>query len=290
MSPRSNSIGDAGLPSFGDAQIFFTAVLGLATVLLCGELLVQLVTHCGETAYGPALVARMASSPRTVRWIYVFFILLPVFLAVLAIGFPFFLRTLTAAMRNRLRRRELLGLVAMLVVVGVLCAEIWYGSSTRGDIALGAAALVGLWQAWNIIGERGDTIGFRLLALGGLMFLGLAYYEQRHLAGAVPSQAIAPTLLVAGFFLTVAGLLIATAAASRPGGRGRALVSVCWLAVVYWSLSPLLRSLASAGERADDMELASTAAVGGLLLLAGLVREIGRRRELRKIYYVAQGD
>jgi hypothetical protein len=290
MGPRSNPMGGAGLPSFGDAQIFFTAVLGLALVLLSGELLVQLVTHSNETAYGPALIARVASSPRTVRWIYVFFILLPVFLAVLAIGFPFFLRTLTAAMRNRLRRRELVGLAAMIAVIGVLCAEIWYGSSTNGRVALGAAALVGLWQAWSIIGERGGTLGFRVLAVAGLTFLGLAYYEQRHLAGADPSAAIAPTLLVAGFFLTVAGLLIATAAASKAGGRGRVLVSVCWLAVGYWSVSPLLRTLAKAGDQADDMELASTGAVGGLLLLAGLIREIGRRRELREVYYVAHGD
>ena len=68
------------------------------------------------------------------------------------------------------------------------------------------------------------------------------------------------------------------------------LVAVCWLAVGYWSVSPLLRTLASAGDQADDMELASTGALGALLLLAGLIREIGRRRELRKIYYVAHGD
>lgn len=288
MGPRGNSFGGAGLPSFGDAQIFFTAMLGLAMVLLCGELLVLLVMQSADAAYGPALLARMASSPRTVRWIYVFFVLLPVSLAVLAIGFPFFLRTLTAALRNRLRKRELLGLTAMLAVVGALGAELWYGGN--GALAVGAAALVGLWQAWKSIGENGGALGFRILAIGGLTFLGLAYYEQRHLAGAAPSVAVAPTLLVAGFFLAVTGLVLATASASRPGGKGRVLVAACWLAIGYWSVSPLLRTLTAAAEQADGLELASTGATGGLLLLAGLVREVGRRRDARRTYYVAEAE
>ena len=95
MSGRGGPVGDH-TPILGDAQIFYVAVLGMAGVLLCGELLAQLVTASASAAYGPALLTRMAASPQTVRWIYVFFVLLPACLAVLAIGFPFFLRTLIA--------------------------------------------------------------------------------------------------------------------------------------------------------------------------------------------------
>ena len=70
----------------------------------------------------------------------------------------------------------------------------------------------------------------------------------------------------------------------------RLLVAACWLAVTYWSVSPLLRALAGGEESADGMELASTGVAGGLLVLAGLVREIGRRREQRRIYYVSEGE
>ncbi len=287
MSGRGGPVGDH-TPILGDAQIFYVAVLGMAGVLLCGELLAQLVTASASAAYGPALLTRMAASPQTVRWIYVFFVLLPACLAVLAIGFPFFLRTLIAALRRRLRRSEMIGFILMLCAFAGVGFEIMRGGD--GVIATSAAAVIALWQSREAIGERGGAIGDRLLMTTGAVLLGLVHYERQVLSGAEPSLAVAPTLLVAAFFFGAAGLLISTVVSFRRGSKGRGRVILSWIALGYWATSPQVRRLAVAAQEADNIEVASTAVAGTLLLVIGVAGEFARRKAQRGRYHVAAAE
>ena len=287
MSGRGDPIG-APAPVLGDAQIFFAAVLGMTGVLLCGELLAALVTGSSGSAYGPALFSRMAATTQTVRWIYAFFVLLPASLAVLAIGFPFFLRSFIAALRGRLRRKEMIGFILMLGAFAGVGFEITRGGD--GAIATAAAAVIALWQSGEAIGERGGTIGNRLLMTTGAVLLGLVHYERQVLSGSEPSLAIAPTLLVTAFFFGAAGLLMTTVAALRRGAKGRGRVFLSWIALGYWASSPQMRRLAVAAQEADNIEVASTAVAGVLLLVVGIAGELARRKAERGRYHVANAD
>src|SRR5688572_16430330 len=87
--------------SSADTDVFFASVAGVAAALLAGELLFRWLSAAGAGPLGVSLVSRTAALS-SVRPLYAMFVLLPAGLAFLAIGLPFFLRVVTAALRGRL--------------------------------------------------------------------------------------------------------------------------------------------------------------------------------------------
>jgi hypothetical protein len=268
-------------PAFSDSQIFFTAVLGMAAVLLTQFLVIKLVgadvitSGTGaETAAGAPLLARVAK-PKTVLLFYAFFVLLPAGLAFLGIGVPFALRTTLAALRGRLTRVELLGL-AGIVASGALVALEWY-FTTHGLLAIVAAGAVAIWQVWEPLSVAGRRLGFRLAGVAGLALLALAYYENRLLAQGQTSMALAPTALVAAAFFLAAALVLSGVAALRTGARGAA--AACWLLAMVWYQAPALAAAATKAGASDRLELGITTAVAAALLLLAALREVRERRD-----------
>jgi len=270
-----------------DTEIFFTALLGLCGVLLLGEALTWLITGANVIEGGPALIARLslqsAVGPKSsVQPIYVFFVLLPVSLAVLAIGIPFFLRTLLAAVHRTLDASEALGLAAFLVTTGVFAFEALAGRN--GLVAVGTAALIGVWQSWNVLAAPGRRIGSRLLGVSGLGLAGFGYYQYRLVQGGGGSLAVAPTLLVLGFFAGCTGLLFVLARAlggAGYAGSGRITACAALVGAAAWCSAPYLRALAGDGASADGLELRVAAFGAVVFIVVAIARELRRAEEPR---------
>jgi hypothetical protein len=255
-----------------DAAIFFASVFALATVLVIGELLFRLLLHTGEGALGAALLARTAPLS-SVRPLYAFFVLLPAGLAFLAIGLPFFMRTLSAAISGRLRGRPRQALLALAVCA--LSAPIEARFDGTGIMSVVAAGAIGIWQSYRLVGRFGETQGFALLAAAGLLIAGLVAYEVAALGNSEASIAIAPTLLVAVAFFASAGLSATTAAAAAPRADGRIAVAVAWIGVAALFAAPMLRSrVAASAAGADRFELVCTLTAAALLTGGGFVQRL----------------
>jgi hypothetical protein len=239
-------------------------------VLIVGELLFRLLLHGSGDPLSAPLLARTA--PLTsVRPLYAFFILLPVSLGFLAIGVPFFLRTLSAAARGRIDGRTRQALLAFGVCLLVLIVELNVGGD--GLVAMSAVAAVGAWQGRGPVARFGASHGFTLIGVAGVSIAALAWYEARALGEAEPSIAIAPTLLVVSLFLAGAGLVAATANVLEGCTESRVALAVAWLAMAAWLGAPLLRSvLLESAAGADRFELAATAAAAIALTAVGGVQ------------------
>jgi hypothetical protein len=278
-------------PAFKDSQIFFAAVLGMATVLVVQVLVFRLVgadivapTHettaadVGVPRAGAASdhvpLIRQIGPPGTVSLLYGFFVLLPAGLAFLCIGVPFALRTLIAAIQRKLSRTELLGLAAFIAALCLLAAEphLW----THGLTAIVAVAAVAIWQAWEPIATRARRLAFRMLGLGGIALGVLANYENRLLQHGEASIALAPTALVAAAFFIGSGLVLSALALAR--FRLRAATAACWLIAAAWYLAPTWVPLVADPASGGRLELVTTVAASAVLVSVTIVREI---REIR---------
>ena len=255
-----------------DAEIFFASVLALAAVLVVGEVVFRLLTHTGAGALGPALLVRTAPLS-SVRPLYAFFVLLPAGLAFLAIGLPFFMRTVSSTLRGKVRGRGRQALIAIAACAVAAVVEVRLGGS--GVVSVIAGAAVGAWRSYGLVGRLGDRHGFALLATAGLSVAGLGAYELAALGNSEPSIAIAPTLLVASVFFAMAGLMTTTAAAAAPRAGGRIAVAISWVGVVAMLAAPILRArVASSATGADRFELACTLAAAALLTTGGFVHRL----------------
>jgi hypothetical protein len=259
-------------PQSSDAEIFFASVFALAAVLVVGELLFRLLAHTGTGALGPALLARSAPLS-SVRPMYAFFVLLPAGLAFLAIGLPFFMRTVSAALRGRVQGQGRQALGALAACVPAALVEVRLGSS--GVISVIAGAAIGAWQSHRLMGRLGDKHGFKLLATAALAVAGLGAYEVAAARNSEPSIAIAPTLLVAAMFFVMAGLMTTTAAAAAPRARGRFAVAIAWIGAIALLAAPMLRArVATSAVGADRFELACTFAAAALLTTGALAQRL----------------
>jgi hypothetical protein len=258
-----------------DAEIFFLALLGMASVLLAG---VGLETFIAQSnVRGPGLIARVAP----VAWvqpIYVFFILLPTALAVLTIGVPFFLRTLVAAIRRTLGLEPALGLVSLVACAGLLVWELREGQ--KGLATLTAVAAVAVWQSWRWLAAPGRAVGARLVGTAGLALVGLVYYENAILRGGATSMAIAPTLAVVGFFCAALGvplMLVRAFGRAVPGSRGRLAAATALIGAALWCAAPFGRNFNSEPGAGDRYELLGTLAAAVLFVAIAVLSEIARR-------------
>jgi len=263
---------------FTDAQIFFVALLGFCLARLSGAFLMWL-TMAASADPDATLLARVAPSS-SISPIYLFFVLLPVALAVFAIGIPFLLRTLLAAARRRLTRTEAVGLVLVAaVIVAALVAERWVGGAS-GILLPACMATIGFWQSWRPLGQHGGMLGLRLLAGAGLSLGLVAYYEAALVSGAEPSIALAPTFVVLAVALGAGGLpLVLASALARAGTPGWPTALLAWPAAAAWCWTPGLRATAAGPWPADRLELRATIAVAALLVAVWAVAEFrsGRR-------------
>ena len=97
-----------------------------------------------------------------------------------------------------------------------------------------------MWQAWNFLAAPGRRLGSRLLGIGGLGLAGFGYYQYQLVHGGAGSVAVAPTLLVLGFFSGATGLAFVLARAlGAPGCAGSGRISAC-VALVAWVTVDLL--------------------------------------------------
>lgn len=251
-----------------DAQIFFAAVLGMAGVLLTHWLLASLVGLDGETQ---TLVSRLGP-PSTILPFSVFLVFVPAVLAFLAIGLPFAMRTLVALVRWSLGLGQALGLLGLVACVVVAVVEIHAGGN--GVVALLMVALISAVESGAILGRCTGALGWRLLAAAAVALFGLGYYEYLYLAGGRVSIAVAPTLLLASFFLLGAALILLTASEFSQPGQPRLTILLAWLIAISWYAAPRLRPLTATAHAGDQLEFCATiTAAAALLLLAA-----GKRR------------
>ena len=256
-----------------DAQIFFTALSALTATLAGGELLLRWLASAQTASPATAIAARSAPL-ETIRPFYAFFVLLPVGLGFLAIGVPFLLRTLMAAVHRRVSRGEATGLAAVLIGAVALVVEARF---ERDGLAttLAITAVAG-WQGRALLARAGERVAAAVLAAGGLSLVGLGYYERQLLAGVEQSMAIAPTLLLLAFFYLAFAVSTMAVAASR-GSASRIVALLAAGASALWLASPVLRSTwADTVEAADRFEVDATLAAGTVLLLVGAIAWLRR--------------
>lgn len=258
-----------------DSEIFFASVCGAALVLCLNEILCTLVLRSGSGTLGPSLLYR-AAPVTSVRLLYTLFVLLPAFVSFASIGLPFFLRTLRAALKGRLSKRSMRGLLLLAVCIALVSIELHFGRN--GLIGASMISLVGLVCGFRTIAEVGRAYGYRLLGAAGIALAGLAWFESRILAGAAPEIALAPTALVAAGFFAASGLLTVTSDVMRPGRESRLRVALCWFAALAWLGAPLVRSPSGNNPLlADRIELAALVAAAVILTGASLLRRAAHK-------------
>jgi len=219
-----------------DAQIFFCCVLILAAAFV-GAAPAKLLVRAGAVAQaGPALIARIGPQPGLEQTLGVFhaaFIVLPAAVAFLAIGLPVLIGYLGRSIRSGWDRGELMLLIALTLAVAAVVALPHTPVSFLASVAL--VLVLSATGSWPLLRRYGSIVGYRVLAVGGLMFFGLAYYEYRLLATAVESRAVAPTLLVLGTVSLVAGLPAVTVGETARGLGRLAVVALLWAATLLWA-------------------------------------------------------
>ncbi len=238
----------------------------MASVLLTHWLLVNLVSP-GASEDAHSLVS-LLGPPATILPFSVLLIFVPAALAFLAIGVPFALRTAVALARGTLEPGQILGLAGLAGCVAAALVEINQGG--KGVVSLAALALVSGVQGRAVLRGGAESVGWRLLATAGLLLLGLAYYEYRYISLAQLSIAVAPTLLLFGFFFASSALVITTAAPYSRGGGSRLAKLLAWMTAVVWYAAPSLRSLVNSIEAADQLEFFVAVSSAVALLALGL--------------------
>jgi hypothetical protein len=250
---------------FSDAEIFFTAVLGLSLVLLGND---AVLTVAAGDPDKPSLLSRLCL-PTTIAPFWVFFVLLPSALGFIAIGVPYALRTLIALVRKKLESRNAVGVLALLLVAAAAFFELLWGRS--GRISLAAAAGVGIWQVWPALAGVPRKRGTRMLGVAGGGLGGLAYYERALAMGAEPSMAVAPTCYVTAFFFGTLGILLVSAGLAA--NRGRLAAVAAWLgAALFFFGSRATTALAGNADPAT-IEWGGTAVAAAMLLAVFLANE-----------------
>jgi len=266
-----------------DVQIFFCCVL-ILTAAFIGAAPAKLLVTAGAAAQGgSALIARIGPRPGLAQTIGIFhaaFVLLPAAVAFVAVGLPVLIGYLGRCVRSGWNRRELVLLGALSAAVA---AVVGLGKSPATFLASVALVLaLSAIGSWPLLRRYGSVVGYRVLALGGLMFFGLAYYEYRLLASGVDSRAVAPTLLVMGTVSLVAGLPAVTVGEAARGLGRLAVVALLWSATALWALVPFERALADSAASADWLELRTTVLLAIVLLSSEFVHQ-RRRRQSRTL-------
>lgn len=233
-----------------------------------------LVSKAVPVAFEPSLMTRFGPSGIVANF-STFFVLLPVALAFIAIGIPFALRTIAAAMRRELEHREFGGLAAVVGCVCGLVIEARGGGS--GLVSFCALTALAYWQLWPALKERGRRPADWLLIVAGAAALSVAYYAWKFLGGAQESQFVAPTFLVVAFYAAVSGIaLVLPPVFSRPRtGPISAIILIS--AVLLWLGAPQARALAVGAEDAETLELAISSVAAAIMLVGGALSRLRAR-------------
>lgn len=171
-------------------------------------------------------IGRLAPA-ETLGRLWVFFILVPAVLMLVGVGFPCLWRTVVAMARGSLGRD---GVSSLVVVAGGAVLVVAEAVMQRSGIAsLVVVCALCLWRLRSRASDLGKRLLGPLLACASAALLGFGVYQQRLLAGAPASVAVAPTLFLAAFYLTVIGVVIG-ALSTIGGHRTRAATSLLWLA------------------------------------------------------------
>ena len=206
-----------------DVDAVLASVLATAGAFASFALLQALTTGLDDT-----LIGRLA--PRdTVARLWVFFVLAPALVVLAGVGFPCLLRTLLALARATLPAESMVSLAAVAVGAGLVLAEAAMRGSGTKSLVL-ACVLCG-WRLFPRASALRDRLYGPLLVTASAALLGFAVYQQRLLAGAPASIAVAPTLFLLAYYATLLGVVlgIAGALAQRAARRVTAAVSLLWL-------------------------------------------------------------
>jgi hypothetical protein len=204
-----------------DVDTVLAVVLATAGAFASFALL-QAVT---STLDGSA-IGRLAPA-ETLGRLWVFFVLVPAVLMLVGVGFPCLLRTVVAMARGSLGRDAASSLVV--VAGGAMLVVVEAAIQRNGSASLVVVCALCLWRLRSRAGDLGRRLLGPLLACASAALLGFGVYQQRLLAGEPASVAVAPTLFLAAFYLTVIGVVIG-ALSTADGHRTRAATSLLWLA------------------------------------------------------------
>jgi hypothetical protein len=251
---------------FTDAEIFFTAVLGISLVLLGND---AVLTVAAGAEQSPSLLSRLCLQT-TIAPFWVFFVLLPSALGFIAIGLPYALRTLIAVIRKKLDSRHAVGVLVLLLVAAAAVFELLWGRS--GRFSLTAAAGVCIWQVWPALAGLPRKRGTRLLGLAGASLAGLAYYERSLAVGAEPSMAIAPTCYVSAFFFGPLGILLVSIGLGSD--RGRLAAVTAWLAAIVFLIGSRAATALAGNVDPETLEWGGTTVAAAMLLAVFLANEV----------------
>jgi hypothetical protein len=255
-----------------DPEIFFAALLALTSVLVGSRALNALVGASAGIAFAPSLMARFGPSS-TVATFSTFFVLLPTALAFIAIGIPFALRTIAAATRRELPKRDLFAMAGIAACFAALVFEASRGGS--GLYSYAAMMLLSYWQLVPALARRGRRVGDWSCAAAGVSALGLAWHQWSYLGGSEASEFVAPTLLVIAFYSCIVGLASLMPAALTPPRKSTVSALVLAIATALWLQAPRLRVYSATGAEADQLEFAVATGAATLLLVVALA---ARRR------------
>jgi hypothetical protein len=86
-----------------------------------------------------------------------------------------------------------------------------------------------LWRLRSRLSDLGNRLLVPLVACASAALLGFGSYQQRLLAGDPASVAVAPTLFLTAFYVTVVGVVIG-ALSMHGGHRTRGAAALLWLA------------------------------------------------------------
>lgn len=242
-----------------DVDTVLAVVLAAAGAFASFALLETVASMLAGSAIG-----RLAPA-ETLGRLWVFFVLVPAVLMLVGVGFPCLLRTAVALGRGSLGRD---GVSSLVVVAGGAALVVVEAAMQRsGTASLVVVCALCLWRLRSRARALGTRLLGPLLACASAALLGFGVYQQRLLAGEPASVAVAPTLFLAAFYLTVIGVVIG-ALSSADGHRTRAAASLLWLATYVAWLSG-----------AHRWGVATTYFAGILLgLLTAWLRAASRRR------------
>jgi hypothetical protein len=204
-----------------DVDTVLAVVLATAGAFASFSLL-QAVT---STLDGSA-IGRLAPA-ETLGRLWVFFVLMPAVLMLVGVGFPCLLRTGVAMARGSLGRDG----VASLVVVagGAMLVVVEAAMQRSGSASLVMVCALCLWRLRARASDVGKRLLGPLLACASAALLGFGVYQQRLLADEPASVAVAPTLFLAAYYLTLLGVVMG-ALSTADAHRTRAATSLLWLA------------------------------------------------------------
>lgn len=168
----------------------------------------------------------------TLGRLWVFFVLGPALLVLVAVGLPCLLRTFAALARGSLGREGTHSLVLVAGGVAFVVAEAASGRS--GTTALAVVCALCLWRLFPLLrGVRDTQLGLMLL-IASAATIGFGVYQHRLQTGEAPSVAVAPTLFLVTFYATLVGVVSGLVGAAARGAEAvtKATASLVWL-VIY---------------------------------------------------------